>query len=66
MINAILRLPTVQKRTGLARSTIYWHIARGNFPKPISLGAQSVGWIESEIQEWLSKQIDKSRNIDSL
>lgn len=61
MIKNILRLPAVKKATGLARSTIYLRIAQDNFPRPISLGGRSVGWLEHEIQEWLSKQIIKSR-----
>lgn len=61
MATAILRLPTVKARTGLARSTIYLRIAEGRFPKPVSLGARAVGWVESEIQEWLERQIAASR-----
>ena len=35
----VLRLPRVQARTGLARSTIYVRVADGSFPQPIRLGA---------------------------
>ena len=61
MATAILRLPAVKARTGLSRSTIYLRISSGAFPKPISLGGRAVGWIESEIQEWLEVQIQSSR-----
>ncbi len=57
----ILRRPQVEARTGLARSSIYQYVKRGMFPAPISLGAQSVGWIESEVEDWLRAQIEKSR-----
>jgi len=57
----ILRLPAVKTRTGLSRSTIYLRISEDSFPRPISLGARSVGWIESEIQDWLEQQIEASR-----
>jgi len=57
----ILRLPTVKDRTGLSRSTIYLRISEGTFPKPISLGSRAVGWIESEINEWLEQIIESSR-----
>ena len=63
MENAILRLTTVKKCTGLSRSTIYLRIAQGNFPKQISLGGRAVGWIKSEIEAWLANQIAESRNI---
>jgi prophage regulatory protein len=61
MTHRILRLPEVMTRTGLSRSTIYLRISQGNFPKPVSLGARAVGWIEVEIQEWLQRQIEASR-----
>ena len=57
----ILRLPDVKRTTGLSRSTIYVRIAQGTFPKPVSLGGRAVGWLESEIQEWLQNRIDESR-----
>lgn len=63
MATVILRLPTVKARTGLSRSTIYLRIAEGRFPKPIALGGRAVGWLESEIDEWLERQIDDSRNL---
>ena len=50
---AILRRKQVEARTGLRRSTIYAKIAAGEFPASIRLGARSVGWVESEISEWL-------------
>ena len=63
MAHTILRLPAVQARTGLSRSTIYLRIAEDRFPRPISLGERAVGWIESEIDEWLEQQIESSRNM---
>ena len=61
MPNRISRLPAVKQRTGLSRSTIYLRVAKGTFPAPISLGARAVGWIESEIDDWIARQIAGSR-----
>ena len=61
MVTSILRLPTVKGRTGLSRSTIYLRVAEGTFPKAISLGGRAVGWVESEIQQWLEEKIEASR-----
>jgi len=61
----ILRLPEVQRRTGLSRSTIYVRLDQGLFPKPVSLGARAVGWIESEVDEWIRERIAESRG-DSM
>ena len=60
--NTILRLPTVKARTGLARSTIYLRMSQGTFPKQVSLGGRTVGWVESEIEAWLSNRITESRS----
>ena len=60
-MNAILRLPTVKARTGLSRSSIYQRVTDGSFPRPISLGARAVSWVESEIEGWISQKITESR-----
>ena len=57
----VLRLPRVQARTGLSQSTIYARVANGTFPKPVRLGPRAVGWIESEVDEWIREQIAASR-----
>jgi prophage regulatory protein len=61
MPRKILRLPIVLDRTGLSRSTIYQRVTEGSFPKPVSLGARAVGWIETEVEEWIGRQIEGSR-----
>jgi prophage regulatory protein len=58
----ILRLPQVQDLVGLRRSTIYNRIQNGVFPRPIELGRTS-GWVQAEIEDWLSTQIQESRRI---
>jgi len=49
MMHTILRLPEVKRSTGLSRTTIYLRISQGTFPKPVSLGARAVSWLEAEI-----------------
>lgn len=61
MTHNILRLPAVKTSIGLSRSTIYLRVSQGRFPKPVSLGGRAVGWLETEIQEWLQQQIEASR-----
>lgn len=58
---SILRRKQVQARTGLSRSTLYQFVSDGTFPKPVKLGARAVGWVESEISDWLTQQIEQSR-----
>jgi prophage regulatory protein len=61
MTHTILRLPNVKASTGLSRSTIYLRISQGTFPKPVKLGGRAVGWVQTEIQDWLQQQIEASR-----
>jgi prophage regulatory protein len=63
MNNIILRLKDVQHKTGLSRSTIYYFISQGTFPKQISLSSKICGWLESEIEEWILYRIEQSKNI---
>ena len=64
--HAILRRPQVQQRTGLSRSTLYQYMKEGNFPKPIALGPRSVGWLESEISEWIWERVKLTRDGDEI
>lgn len=66
----ILRRLKVEERTGLSRSTIYAKMRPNlkrpgdydpTFPKPVSIGAKAVGWVEEEVEAWLIAQIQKSR-----
>jgi prophage regulatory protein len=58
---SIMRLPDVRSRVGLSRSTIYLRISRGEFPAPVRLGANSVGWLSEDIDRWIEHQIAASR-----
>lgn len=50
---ALLRLPAVEARTGLRRSSIYERIQRGAFPKPVKLGPRCSAWCEDELNDWI-------------
>ncbi len=63
MPHTMLRFPTVKAGTGLSRSTIYLRISRGTFPASVSLGGRAVGWIEAEVNAWLTAQIAQRRQI---
>jgi len=59
----IIRLNEVKVITGLSRSTIYLRMAEGKFPQQISLGSRAVGWINSEIIDWIEHRINESRSV---
>ena len=56
-----LRRKQVETRTGLSRSTIYQYIKVGAFPKPVLLGARAVGWLESDVSDWIAARVRVAR-----
>lgn len=53
----LISMKEVMHKTSLARSTIYKYLAEGVFPKSVSLGANKVAWLESEINEWIEEKL---------
>jgi prophage regulatory protein len=58
---AFLRRKQVETRTGLSRSTIYQYIKDGAFPKPVPLGPRAVGWLESDVSDWIAARVKSAR-----
>lgn len=67
----ILRRKQLEIKIGLGRSAIYERINPAStyydptFPKPIKLGGGKnppVGFVEAEVNAWLTAQIEKSRS----
>ena len=48
------RLTSVVRRTTLSRSHLYALMKDGKFPKPIKLGARSVGWRVKDVEAWIA------------
>jgi prophage regulatory protein len=57
----LIKLPEVERRTGLSRSTIYAMAAAGQFPRPIKLipNGRASGWLEDEVDEVFQRAIDR-------
>ena len=60
MNQRLIRLPQVKAMVGLGTTAIYDKIKKGKFPRQVKLGRLS-GWVESEVQDWISQQILASR-----
>lgn len=60
MSQRLIRLPEVRAMVGLGTTSIYDKIKKGEFPKQVKLGRLS-GWVEAEVQEWISQQIGSRR-----
>ena len=58
----LLRRSDVEARTGLARSTLYDLITRGEFPKSIPLVGRTVAWTESSVSQWISDRISAAQS----
>ena len=68
MSQSFIRLPEVIKRTGICRSGIYAKLRfnpnrpqdyDSSFPKPVSISAHRIGWVESEIDGWIDNKIQQ-------
>jgi prophage regulatory protein len=51
-----LRLPQVIVMTGLRKTTIYALQKAGRFPHSVPLTTTAVGWLETEVEDWLAKR----------
>ncbi|MGH7489204.1 MAG: helix-turn-helix transcriptional regulator [bacterium] len=56
-----LRLREVCRITGLSRSMIYQLQGEHRFPQSIKLTERAVGWIEQEVQEWMTARVTERR-----
>lgn len=52
-----IRLPDVERKVGLRRSTIYALAKQQRFPAPIKLSTHASAWVESEVDAWLNARI---------
>jgi predicted DNA-binding transcriptional regulator AlpA len=55
-IDRIIRAKEVQELTGLSRTTLWRFENKGEFPRRVSLGANTVGWKLSEVQNWIQER----------
>ena len=53
-----LRLPAVIERTGLSRSTIYEMVDRGDFPRPVKIGARAIAWPAERLDAWAAERME--------
>ena len=59
----IIRRREVEHTTGSGRSAIYEMMAEGTFPKNVPIGKRAVGWVESDVQNWVSDRILEAREV---
>jgi len=61
----ILRLRDVRSKTGRSTSSIYEGMRDGTFPRSVPLGGAARGWVETEIDDWISARIRERDRVSS-
>ena len=52
----LLRIKDVEEAVGFKKTKIYEMVNRGEFPKPVSLGARAVAWRSDEVERWINER----------
>ncbi|NMZ81356.1 AlpA family transcriptional regulator [Pseudomonas mandelii] len=52
-----IRLPKVLALVGLSQTTVYEMARKGEFPKQVRLGGNSVAWVKSEVLQWSREKL---------
>ena len=56
MTGVLLRMAQLTAMLGIHKSTVYRMMEKGEFPRPIRLGPNSVAWRTAEVEEWLASR----------
>ena len=54
-----LRVRDVCRMVGFSKTTLYTRLKNGTFPTPITLGPQTVVFVESDIIDWMKNQVER-------
>lgn len=60
----LIRLPDVEARTGLKKSSVYAGMKARTFPAHVRLSARAVAWRESDIDRWISERVTTGGSHD--
>ena len=55
----VIRAPRVLEKTGYANRVSLWRMVNdpnSDFPRPVRIGPNAVGWFEAEIDAWLDSR----------
>src|ERR1700704_246517 len=74
MLPSMLGIEEVERVIKLSRVTIWRKVRANEFPAPLELSANSIGWPESTIAEWIEsrprrtygEQERRDKNVDRL
>lgn len=52
----VYRMTDLTRAIGLGKTKIYEMIKEGEFPRPIELGSNSVGWLVEDVKDWVKNR----------
>lgn len=57
----IVRPHEARNRLGVSPAKLFDMVARGQFPRPFTIvpGGRAVGWLEGDVDAWISARADK-------
>lgn len=61
--DSLLRLPDVERMTGLKKSAIYAGMKNGTFPQCVKIGARAAAWPAQEIRDWSLNMMKRHRGV---
>jgi len=53
----LIRIQEVMNKVGIARSTVWYMVKKGTFPKPRKLSPRVTVWVESEIDDYIENVV---------
>ena len=65
MPDRILRRSECEQATGLSESTLWRLEQRGQFPRRRRISKHAIGWLESEIQQWIRERVEAPENLET-
>lgn len=57
MAERFISMDEVLDRIGFSKSHLYRRIAEGSFPQPVPLGPQKIGFLEREVEDWITARL---------
>lgn len=60
----LINLKEVINRTSLKTTAIYALMKKGEFPQSIKITSDRVGWLESDIDEWINAKVEQSKGLN--
>lgn len=53
---SIIRYSKLKEKLGISRSTVFRWVRDKQFPAPMHLGPNIVGWLETDVDAWLANR----------